>query len=130
MSEAFDIDAIVRDLQNRKRFYLLLADGPVAVSVEEAIEYWEANPGYLTNNQLAFTDCDDYVVSTVFLGCDMALFGPPLLFETMIFSNDGDMYKKLHLWSRRYTTQEEAMAGHEKVAQAVRIGENPDEVLE
>lgn len=54
----------------------------------------------------------DYVgsvlVSTVFLGTDMAWSGPPLLFETMTFGKDADVQD-------RYSTWEEAEAGHRKV---------------
>lgn len=51
-------------------------------------------------------------VSTVFLGLDHQFGeGPPLLFETMIFggTNDG--------WQDRYSTWEEAEAGHKKAVE-------------
>lgn len=49
--------------------------------------------------------------STVFLGIDhnFSGAGEPLLFETMIFDKDGD-----ELYQERYSTWEEAEAGHEK----------------
>lgn len=61
-------------------------------------------------------------VSTVWLGLDHSFGkGPPLIFESMVFdgtdeTNNGDM--------RRYTTEEEARAGHaEMVAeQTKRVG--------
>lgn len=50
-------------------------------------------------------------VSTVWLGLDHQFGdGPPLIFETMVFSpdrNDEDM--------ERYTTEEEALKGHEEM---------------
>jgi hypothetical protein len=53
-------------------------------------------------------------VSTVFLGLDHSFgMGPPLLFETMVFGgkHDGDM--------ERYSTWEEAKAGHKKMVKLV-----------
>jgi hypothetical protein len=50
-------------------------------------------------------------VSTVFLGLDHNFCfdgGPPILFETMIFGGQHDMYQY------RYFTREEAIAGHAK----------------
>lgn len=46
------------------------------------------------------------VVSTVFTGCDYR--SPPLLWETIIFGGVRDGYED------RYTSREEALAGHEK----------------
>lgn len=51
-------------------------------------------------------------VSTVFLGLNHQFGdGPPLLFETMIFCGPEDGYQD------RYSTYEEALAGHEKALQ-------------
>ena len=48
-------------------------------------------------------------VSTVFLGLDHQWGdGPPLIFETMIFGGPKNQYQD------RYSTYEEALAGHEK----------------
>lgn len=48
-------------------------------------------------------------VSTVFLGLDhnFSGIGRPILWETMIFGGEHDQYQE------RYTTREEAIAGHE-----------------
>lgn len=52
-------------------------------------------------------------VSTVFLGIDHSFGGEePLLFETMIFGNS-----KLSGYQERYSTWEEAEAGHEKACE-------------
>jgi hypothetical protein len=60
-------------------------------------------------------------VSTVFLGIDHNWGGgPPLLFETMVF---GDSPYELQ-W--RYSTWEEAEAGHARVVAALREGREPD----
>jgi hypothetical protein len=56
-------------------------------------------------------------VSTVFLGLDHGFDdGPPVLFETMIFGEVGD----LDQYQERYTTLEAAMAGHERAVEMVR----------
>jgi len=67
----------------------------------------------------------DVFVSTVFLGVDHNFGGgPPLLFETMVFRGSLDECQ----W--RYSTWEEAEAGHAAVVAAVEAGEtDPDCVL-
>lgn len=54
---------------------------------------------------------DGAVVSTVFFGIDHRFGdGPPLVYETLVFTpagGEGEM--------RRYTTRDEALAGHEEV---------------
>lgn len=61
----------------------------------------------------------DYIgearVSTVFLGLDHSFgSGPPLLFETMIFGGPHNDYQE------RYSTWEEAEAGHAKALALVK----------
>ena len=57
------------------------------------------------------------VVSTVFTGNDSAFFGTfPLLFETMIFSQK---WLKIMGDPLRYSTYEEAEAGHKAVVKIV-----------
>lgn len=55
-------------------------------------------------------------ISTVFLGIDHSCFGPPQLFETMIFGLSAD-----EEYMRRYATRAEAEAGH---AEAVRYAQD------
>jgi hypothetical protein len=69
------------------------------------------------DRRVAYTEFDDCRVSTVFLGIDHSFGdGPPLLFETMVFPNNKD---GLENWAdmhcRRYSTWEEAEAGHYEV---------------
>lgn len=67
--------------------------------------------------RVAATEVGEVWVSTVWLGVDHNYDdGPPLIFETMILGgpNDGDMW--------RYTTEDEARAGHERVVALVREG--------
>lgn len=56
----------------------------------------------------------DAWISTVFLGLDHSWEeGPPVLFETMIFGGEHDMYQD------RYCTWEEAEEGHKKAVNLV-----------
>jgi len=56
-------------------------------------------------------------ISTVFLGLDHSFGkGPPLLFETMIFGGKFDSYQE------RYSTWEQAEAGHLRAIMAVESG--------
>ncbi len=67
------------------------------------------------DRRVAFTDVNDVEISTVFLGLDHNHLGqgPPLLFETMIFGGEHDG------WMDRYTTWEEAEAGHNEAVSMV-----------
>ena len=58
---------------------------------------------------------DGPYVSTVFLGFDMGLLPgrPPVLFETMVFGGP------LHHHQRRYSTLQDALAGHQAVCRDV-----------
>lgn len=68
----------------------------------------------LKDRRVARDDFNEHFVSTVFLGVDHAFGdGPPLLFESMVF--------KLGDWgdieSRRYSTWEQALAGHRELVE-------------
>jgi len=80
--------------------------GTEECSVEEYIEFisdWE-------NKVVKQEHVGKYWVSTVFLGLDHrdGGDGPPILFETMVFT-DGDADEDTMV---RYTTREEALIGH------------------
>lgn len=69
-------------------------------------------------HRVALTEIDNYTVSTVWLGLDHGFGnGPPLIFETMIFGN-GPLDQEQ--W--RYSTLEEAQAGHEQRIIEIRQG--------
>ena len=74
------------------------------------------------DNAVAKTKVGEVSISTVWLGLDHGSWddGPPLIFETMIF---GDEYYRDY--QERYSTEEEALAGHEKAVALVR-GESND----
>ena len=52
---------------------------------------------------------DGTEISTVWIGSNYGEADPPLIFETMVFSKDGET-----LSQRRYSTESEALAGHEE----------------
>lgn len=59
--------------------------------------------------KIGFDEEGDVSVSTVWLGLDHQYGdGPPLIFETMIFGGEHDQYQE------RYSTKEEAIAGHKR----------------
>jgi hypothetical protein len=62
-------------------------------------------------------------VSTVFLGIDHNFFEPgkPILWETMVFK-DGDGFKEFY--SDRYSSKEDATAGHKKACDTFGVSFN------
>ena len=71
----------------------------------------------------------DYVgnlwVSTTWLGLDHQYGnGPPLIFETMVFpAENGKVTDCGERFCDRYSTKEQALAGHQRVVEALRRGE-------
>lgn len=101
-------------------YYIL--DENRAVVVTEDVELWGRFFGNLDNRRVAETKLtDDIGISTVFLGLDydFSRTGPPLVFETMVFGGGLDSTIK------RYTTYEQAEAGHE--AMVLRVKEILDD---
>jgi len=89
-------------------FYKLDGHDVIEVSMAE----WRHDPEH---SRVAKTEIDEVMVSTVFLGVNHNLaFGKPHLFETMVFGGemDGEM--------QRYSTWDEALAGHEQIVAAVK----------
>lgn len=95
-----------------------------------------------TNRRIAYTEVGPFFVSTVFLGLDHSFgIGAPLLYETMAFeredsdlevpgytSPDGTVRpprtvktkRSLDGYGDRYSTREEALAGHERTVNALK----------
>jgi thioesterase domain-containing protein len=67
---------------------------------------------------VARTKVGEAEVSTVFMGLDYQFDpdGPPLIFETMVFSSD----PQLDEWTERYSTWSDAEAGHARIVEMVR----------
>ena len=63
---------------------------------------------------------DGKLISTVFLGLDHNYGeGPPLIFETMVFGSEND---SSDLDMDRYSTEEQALAGHKTMVEKWRKG--------
>jgi hypothetical protein len=69
---------------------------------------------------VAYDEINGHRVSTVFLGLDHRFGeGDPLLFETMVFSDDADYNE----FQDRYTTWDEAYRGHIFVLNMIKMGQ-------
>jgi hypothetical protein len=99
---------------------LYVLDGRTPRRVTNFIEWATEFEQSINNKQVALTELGDVTVSTVFIGIDSyAIFHgqAPQLFETMIFGGPLDM----RTW--RYTTWDEAEAGHENAVREAKNGQ-------
>jgi hypothetical protein len=82
------------------------------ISLEEGEKLFEDGDARI----VAKIEIGDITVSTVLLVMDHRFGGegPPLIFETMIFGGDHDGYEE------RYSTREEAEAGHARAVKLIR----------
>jgi len=90
-----------------------LRPGQIMISRQELDEKYRRK----NDRQTAETNTFGYRISTVFLGLDHNFTGegPPVLWETMVFPElpSGEIQK-------RYSSHEDALAGHEKIVEKVR----------
>ena len=93
------------------RFWVLRDKQTVRVA---SLEEW-AREFELHDRHVAITEIGACRVSTVFLGVDHSFHdeGPPLLFESMVFGGPLDQEQ------RRYSTWDEAEAGHAELVEQV-----------
>lgn len=74
------------------------------------------------SRRIGETTVGDADVSTIWLGLNHQFgHGPPLIFETMIFGGPHDDY------CERYSTKEQARAGHQRIVLALQEGRDPKE---
>ena len=101
------------------RFGHYKLDGKNVVPVNDIFEWAAWRENAQEDRIVAKTEFgDEATVSTVFLGVSHGLEeGKPVLFETMVFSH----HDELDATTVRYTSWEEAEAGHELVRQGVYI---------
>jgi hypothetical protein len=72
--------------------------------------------------RVAETTVGEKWVSTVHVPLDQGFGeGPPLIFETMVFA---DKTSGTDLYQERYSTEDDARAGHEAVVERLRAGED------
>lgn len=102
-------------------FYILDGKTPIPCPDHVAWSEWYGN---IDNSIIVQNTLDDIRVSTVFLGVDrnMSVQGPPLLFETMVFSNS-EKYSHIQ---RRYSSFDEAVTGHNQIWFAIQSGREVD----
>ena len=88
------------------------------------IEEWDRLFHDFERRQVAYTELGAVSVSTVWLGLDHRLPppieepGPPLIFETMIFTGNDDDELDHSTW--RYPNKDAALAGHDQAVALVR----------
>lgn len=93
---------------------------PIPCSLEE----WGMQLREMKKNNTKHV-CEDTIngnwISTIWIGIDHQDDdnGPPLLFETMVFDNDGSWNE---IYIDRYSTWQEAAEGHKKAVEWVRNG--------
>lgn len=102
----------------RHFYYILDADNnPIPATFFGMV----ANDARRTNRHVGDTRINGCRVSTVFLGIDHNHDeGPPILFETMLFTRRRNSWGKLDQRQARYCTWKEAERGHADIARAVK----------
>jgi hypothetical protein len=85
---------------------------------DEALMLWAELFKDIEKRRIDYNQIDKVDISTVFLGIDhnYTLKGKPILFETMAFDENGDV-----LSCRRYSTWDDAKAGHLEALKKARI---------
>lgn len=79
---------------------------------------------------VAKTTIEGFEISTVFLGIDHNWNGgPPILFETMVFSDYGEI-SLTQPTTRRYYTWDEAIRGHLEVEELIREWATKKQIFE
>lgn len=91
---------------------------PISMRDWTRLSTWDARENGYAYKVVARDEIGTYLVSTIWLGLNHAFMpGPPLIFETMVFADED--------WSGaeqlRYSTEEEARAGHARLVEEVRL---------
>jgi hypothetical protein len=101
-----------------KMILLYILEDKKAVACDDAIPWAIWMESHRDERRVAETMVGETKISTVFLGVDMSPFviGRPHLFETMTFGG-GEWNLRVQM---RYSTWEEAEAGHEEIVRQVK----------
>ena len=79
--------------------------------------------------RVALDTVGDIRLSTVWLGINHAYgSGPPIIFESMTFTDEGDDPHGWDTFCWRYATEAQALAGHDAILAVLRAHGHPDEV--
>jgi hypothetical protein len=94
---------------------------------EDAVNQWATEFERTKRRRLFLAEIPPNIrVSTVFLGLNHQYEeGPPLVFETMVFGGAHDQ-----AWEERYSTYDEAKAGHEAMIERVLESLKPKQLEE
>lgn len=98
--------------------YILAEDGRTPIAEPDVMKWaiWLEK----ANRRVGYDEIGSVKVSTVFLGLDHRWsphsHEPPILWETMIFGATGELAD----YQERYTSYEDALAGHHVAVQEVR----------
>jgi hypothetical protein len=98
-------------------YFVLLPNRMIAeVGMKEWAEWYQD-----AERTVAQTETELHLISTVFLGINhqFSFRGPPLLFETMVFAKDGNESSAFDGECRRYSSWDDAEAGHKTVTRRV-----------
>lgn len=117
-----ELHGFMKFMRDKPRYYKLEGHKAVPIENNDVIEF--AQNLETVDRQVALTRLADGVeVSTVFLGLDHNWLGDergPQIFETAVFGFAPDNVQI----KRRYSTWDEAAAGHEKIVAAIRAAWN------
>jgi hypothetical protein len=89
---------------------------------------WMSQLGDIDARRVGWTVVNGHRVSTVFLGNDHRWLGdgPPLLFETMVFPGVDEDETWVETYCDRYSTPEQARAGHARVVAVIAAVQDPE----
>lgn len=98
------------------KHYILLPNRMIAETPDfmDWAEWFES-----ADRDVAKTETELHLISTVFIGIDYRWLGkgPPIVFETMVFTKDGDTLDDGGCW--RYASWDDADTGHKAVVRRV-----------
>jgi len=100
--------------------YVLAADGKTPIEEPDTLKWawWFEHADRVVRQDRV----GDYTISTVFLGIDHNWWGgKPILWETMTFGGCGISLASEDIMQRRYRSYEDALAGHMKVLEGVKM---------
>lgn len=113
-------------MRNQNNYYARLNGKTVEIidgSIPEALAEWSEQFEKGDARRVGSDIVNGITVSTVFLGINYGWGDKALWFETMVFGGDSMVDE----YCERYTTYDEALAGHTRVVEKLRKGEPLEE---
>jgi len=102
---------------------ILKPDGSIELVDDPFV--WAEWMEYSPDKILRQDEAAGFFVSTIFFGVDLGYGKRPIWFETMVFrqTDDDQPAASRPVTQERYSTRHEALAGHQRILEAVRSGE-------